>query len=209
MKSFKDFFNQNKKRLASLTIFDIDDTLFKTDTYVHIKKDGKTIKKLTPAEYNVYKLKPKESFDFSEFRSSKIFHETAKPIDSVFKTAKSIINRFSEDKEKRIIVVTARQDLDNRELFLATFKKYGLNTDKVFIERAGNLSLSAGISGAEAKKRIIDDYMSKQTYNIVRMFDDHHENLDKFMELKEKHKASNFIAYYVNKDGNFEKYAEK
>ncbi len=75
-----------ESKTASLTIFDIDDTLFTTDTKIHIVKGGKRIKSLTPAEFNVYKVKSGESLDFSDFRSAEVFQKTAKPIATVFKT---------------------------------------------------------------------------------------------------------------------------
>lgn len=202
MKTFRDHLKESSE-ISSLTIFDIDDTLFTTTTKIHIIFKGKTIHRLSPAEYNVYKLKDGETFDFSEFRSSKVFADTAKPIANVFKTAKAIINRFAEHKHKKIIVVTARADLDDRDLFLDTFKKYGFNTDGIRIERAGNLKKTAG---AEAKKTIIRRYLKKRNYNLVRMFDDHHENLDKFLELKQEFPETSFQAFMIDKEGNIIRY---
>ena len=48
MLKFKEFIVEQKEG-SGLTIFDIDDTLFRTNSKVHVKKDGKTIKKLSPA----------------------------------------------------------------------------------------------------------------------------------------------------------------
>jgi len=127
-----------ESKTASLTIFDIDDTLFTTDTKIHIVKGGKRIKSLTPAEFNVYRVKSGESLDFSDFRSAEVFQKTAKPIATVFKTAKSIISRFSAFANKKIVIVTARGDLDNKNVFLDTFKKYGFDISKVYVHRAGN-----------------------------------------------------------------------
>ena len=56
--------------MGSLTIFDIDDTLFETTALVYVVKDGVVIDKLTNQEYNVYDLKDGESFDFVEFRDA-------------------------------------------------------------------------------------------------------------------------------------------
>ena len=41
-----------------LTIFDIDETMFKTKAKVKVVKNGETIKSLTNQEFNKYKLKP-------------------------------------------------------------------------------------------------------------------------------------------------------
>ena len=75
-------FNQyiiEQKEGSGLTIFDIDDTLFRTNSKVHVKKDGKTITKLSPAEFNSYKLKSGEEFDFSEFTNAQKFYKEARP----------------------------------------------------------------------------------------------------------------------------------
>lgn len=48
-------------------VFDFDDTLVKTDAKVHIYKDGRKIKSLTPSEYNEYELQPGESQNMDDF----------------------------------------------------------------------------------------------------------------------------------------------
>jgi FMN phosphatase YigB (HAD superfamily) len=48
-------------------VFDFDDTLVKTDAKVHIYKDGRRIKSLTPSEYNEYELKPGETQNVDDF----------------------------------------------------------------------------------------------------------------------------------------------
>ena len=63
-----------------LTMFDVDETMFKTKARVHVTKDGKVIKKLTNQEFNKYKLKSGEDFDFGEFTNAKIFNQTSTPI---------------------------------------------------------------------------------------------------------------------------------
>ena len=56
-----------------LTIFDIDETLFHTKAKINIKRDGKVVGSLNNVEYNNYKLKPGEEFDYGQFKSAKIF----------------------------------------------------------------------------------------------------------------------------------------
>jgi hypothetical protein len=187
---------------GSLSVFDIDDTLFSTTTQVLVKKAGKVVEKLTPAEFNVYKLKDGEEFDFAQFRSAKVFADTARPIETVFKTAKKLISKFSMNPDKRIIIVTARADLDDKHLFLDTFKKYGFDTRKVHIYRAGNIKAP----GAEAKKQIVRDQMNAGKYQYARMFDDAKANLDKFMELKQEFPNVHFEAFLIHEDGRITRY---
>ena len=190
---------------SSLTIWDIDDTLFTTDTKVHVVRGGKRIKSLTPAEFNVYKLRTGESLDFSDFRSAKVFADTARPIVSVFKTAKALLSRLGTNPNKKTVIVTARSDLDNKQLFLDTFKKYGFDIDKVHVHRAGNLG--AG-SSADNKKVVIRNLMKKGSYTIVRLFDDAADNLDKFLELQTEFPATKFEAFFVNHQGSISRYTK-
>lgn len=192
-----------ESKLASLTIFDIDDTLFTTDTQVHVLKGGKRIKSLTPAEFNVYKVKNGESLDFSDFRSSDVFAKTAKPIATVFKTAKSIISRFSAFANKKIIIVTARGDLDDKHVFLDTFKKYGFDISKVHVHRAGNVG---GASSAENKKVVIRDLIKDGKYEMIRLFDDAKSNLDALHDLESEFPDMKFETFYVDHSGSISRY---
>ena len=61
--SLKEMLDEGKK----LTVFDFDDTLAKTDSWVYVNKKGKRIAQLDPGEFAVHKLKPGEEYDFSDF----------------------------------------------------------------------------------------------------------------------------------------------
>ena len=132
-----------------LTIFDIDDTLFKTDNKVYIIKNKRIRKKISSAEYAAYKLKEGETFDFREFRDSKLFFEQARPIKVVLKKLKATAKRIKKRKYSEIIFVTARKNMNNKKLFLETFREFGIDIDSIYIERAGNLNLPVH----EAKKK--------------------------------------------------------
>jgi hypothetical protein len=201
MLGFKEYIAENVGA-GSLSVFDIDDTLFHTTTKVYVTKGGKKVGELSPAEFNVYKLKPGEEFDFAQFRSAEVFAKTAKPIETVFKTAKKMINRFRAHPNKRIIICTARADLDDKHLFLDTFKKYGFDISKVHVYRAGNIKAP----GAEAKKQIVRDQMKAGQYSFARMFDDAKANLDKFLELKQEFPEVNFEAFLIHEDGRITRY---
>ena len=51
-----------------LRIFDFDDTLVKTNSFIYVThKDGKT-SKLSPGQYAVYKEQPGDKFDYRDFQ---------------------------------------------------------------------------------------------------------------------------------------------
>lgn len=182
---------------TSLTVFDIDDTLFHTTANVYVMRGERIISKLTPAEFNVYKLKDGEKFDFREFKSASHFAATARPIKNVFTTAKKMMNRLTGSNNK-FIIVTARSDMDDKKLFVDTFRKYGFDIDRSYIHRAGNIDKP----GFAAKKQIIDSEMKKTSYDIVRMFDDSRKNLTVFLELKREYPNTKFEAYFIGSEGS-------
>lgn len=176
---------------TSLSIFDVDDTLFKTNTKVHVVSGNRRIASLTAAQQNVYKLKTGEKYDYSDFRSAAHFAAEARPIELVFNAAKKLIEKPNE--QNKIIIVTGRTDMDDRDLFLATFRKYGFPVDKTHIYRAGKLNRAT----PEAKKIIVDNELEKNKYTLVRMFDDLKTNLDAFLTLRTKYQDIQFKAFLV------------
>ena len=58
----RSLFVESKK----LRVFDFDDTLVKTTSFIYVTNKGKT-RKLTPGQYAVYNEKPGDEFDFSDF----------------------------------------------------------------------------------------------------------------------------------------------
>lgn len=186
-----------ESEVDTINFVDIDDTIFKTDTRIRvIDKEGNVKKKLTTEEFDKYVLKPGESYDFSESLDSDIFYQTAKPIKSVLDKIHNILNNVRNNK---IIFLTARADMNDKDKFLSVFKKYGIPVDDknlVYIERAGNLMLEAPI----AKRIIIEKYLSNGSYKKVRLIDDSEHNLKEFLKLRNKYPNIKFEAVQVTKD---------
>lgn len=182
-----------------LVIFDIDDTLVKTDTKVNVVKDGKVVDRLNSHDFTHYKLKPGEEFDFGAFRDAKEFFEKAKPILPMINQLKNDINTGN-----KVIMVTARADFNDRDTFLNTFERFGINMDKVHVYRAGNIQ--AKIPTETKKKIIIKKVLDTNEYSKVIMYDDAQPNLDLFLSLKDDHPSTKFYAWYVNPKGEAEEY---
>lgn len=178
----------------TLNIFDIDDTLFTSTAKTVVLKDGKPVKRLTSNELLHYKLKPGEKLDFGEFRSGKFFHDNATPIENMIRRAQSAVQG---DTQSKTIIVTARGDLTDKDLFLKKFKDHGFPIDKVHVERAGNVT-RAGASSPLAKAFIIRKYILSGLYNKVRMWDDHPGNLSMLLKLGKMHPEIKIEAYLVN-----------
>lgn len=190
----------NSKKIG-LTIFDIDETLFHTKAKVQVVKEGKVIRALDNQQYNSYQLKQGESFDYGQFRSAKIFKETSTPIAKVIKRAKRIIH-FATRKGSKVIIVTARQDMDDKILFKQTFKDHGIDIGRVYVERAGNVGKE---KVSENKVVIFKKYLDTKRYARIRLFDDDKNNLNVFLSLKNVYPNIDFSGYQVFKSGNIKK----
>jgi hypothetical protein len=113
MKGFTEFLTEGADK--GLTIFDIDDTWFVSKARVIVvnTNTGKT-KALTPMEFNSYKLRKHEEYDYGEFRSAKLFYQTATPIGRMVDKAKAIIKNATA-RGSKVIIVTARANMDDKK----------------------------------------------------------------------------------------------
>jgi hypothetical protein len=177
-----------------LVIFDIDDTLVHTQTKVRVMQDGKVVKELNSHDFTHYKLKPGEEFDFENFRNSQEFFNNSKPIIPM-------MNQLKQDiaTGNKVVMVTARADFDDRELFLDTFRKYGVDMGKVHVYRAGNMTQK--VQTEEKKKIIIRNLLDKGNYTKAIMYDDAVPNLTSFVELKDEYANTKFYAWHVSLEG--------
>ena len=199
MKRLKEYIKEQETK-GSLTVFDIDDTLFHTTAQIAVIKDGVVLKRLTNQEYNTYTLNAGEKFDYSEFHDANKFYKESKPIGRMLAKAKAILANSLRNPLSKVIIVTARSNFDNKEKFLQTFRKYGFDIDRVRVERAGNIG---DIEIPAIKKYvIINNYIQDGTYGKVRLFDDSMANLKVFLKLKEKFPKIEFEAWFANSDGS-------
>lgn len=180
----------------SLTIFDIDDTLFHTTAKIKVIKDGKVIRELTNQEFNNYQLLPGEQFDFGEFRNAEKFNKESVPIRPMIAKLKSLLKNTSG----KIIMLTARADFDDKQTFLSTFARYGIDMSRIHVHRAGNLNLPA--SPADKKAVFVRKYLDSGLYDRVRLYDDSIKNLTVFKDLKSEYPTVDFKAFYVGPMGN-------
>jgi hypothetical protein len=192
-KRFKEFVGS-----GTLTIFDIDETLFHTKAKVKVVKGGKVVRELDNQEFNTYQRKAGEEYDFQEFKSAEVFRKTSIPVVKMIEKAKAIV-KAKKNPHSRAIICTARADFDDKKMFLQTFRDHGLPIDQMHVERAGNLGID---SSAEAKKVVFRKYLNTQNYIKARLYDDAMSNLRAFLELKQEYPHVEFESWFVNPDGS-------
>ena len=203
MLTFKSFIKEQANQTdfggGSLTIFDIDETLFHTTAQIAVVKDKKVVTRLSNSEFNTYTLKAGESFDFSEFRSSDKFTES-KPISRMIEKAKAITKGVAANPLSRVIILTARANFDDKEKFLDVFRNHGLDMSKIRVERAGNILSDHDV--ATKKYIIVHNYLNTKQFSKVRLFDDSMENLRVFLKLRSSFPKIKFEAYFALPNGS-------
>ena len=182
-----------------LTMFDVDETMFKTKAKVKVvNKSGKVVKKLDNQQFNLYKKKAGEEYDFGEFKNAEVFNRTSTPIARMINKVKVIL-RNAVRKGSKVIIVTARPNFDDKELFLDTFRNQGIDIDKIYVERAGNLG---GGPAADNKKVIFRKYLDQKIYKRIRLFDDARSNLKAFLSLQKDYPDVSFEAFLAKPNGS-------
>ena len=184
---------------SKLVIFDIDDTLVNTQTRVHVMRDGQVVRSLNSHDFTHYRLKPGETFDFGDFTDAKEFFNNARPIIPMIDQLKHDINTGN-----KVVMVTARSDFDDRELFLDTFRKFGIDMSRVHVYRAGNIT--DRMATEKKKKLIIRELLRQNYYTKAIMYDDAEPNLHAFVSLKNEYPNTRFYAWHVSSDGEASEY---
>jgi hypothetical protein len=201
MIGLKDYIYEREEG-SGLTIWDIDETLFNTKALIYVMKGAQLVRKLSNQEFNTYKLGAGESFDFREFRDAKHFRDTSEPIAKAINKLIAI-HKNVKAKGSKMIVITARADFDDRDMFLDTFRKQGIDIDDIHVHRAGNLNAP---NSAEGKKIYIKQYLDTGKYTRVRLFDDAVSNLEMFKRLAKEYPNIKFEPYLAHHDGTMTKY---
>jgi len=190
MTKFYRYINERKGDYGKeISFVDIDETIFHTFAKIHVidKETNELIRKLDNQEFNSYTLKPNEKFDFKEFRDAKLFHDTSIPIKPMVERLKTMIERLKvNERGSKIIFLTARSDFDDKNKFLDTFHKHGIDVSfqpTVYVERTGNLKTG---TVEQKKEKIIMDYLKKENYRRIRMIDDHMGNIRQFASIANK-----------------------
>lgn len=204
-----------------ITFLDIDETILRTYARVNIKKDGKTISRLRNHEYLNYVPQEGEVADFSEYTDADVFYNTSEPIMPVIKRIQRMFQKIRE-RGSRVVIVSGREDLNNKAKFLETFKKFGIPIDDIYVERVGNIP-EATNNLPQAKKKVIFKYLATGLYRRARLIDDSRDNCKAFLELenelpeetikkiKEKYNVPegepviDFYALQVMKDGSLKR----
>ena len=150
----RSLFVESKK----LRIFDFDDTLVKTNSFIYVThKDGK-ISKLTPGQYAVYKERPGDTFDYKDFQ------QVTNP--QLIKGYVELLRRMvNSGGSREVFILTARAAERPVSQFI---KDLGISGVKV---------IALGDNNPEKKADWIEDKV-KEGYDDIFFVDDSPKNID-------------------------------
>ena len=84
-----------------LRVFDFDDTLAKSVSYIYVKHKDGSESKLDPAQYAKYEEKPGDEYDFRDFNRM-----LNKP--QVIKKNVNLLKKMLSSGDKKVTILTAR-----------------------------------------------------------------------------------------------------
>jgi hypothetical protein len=162
----RSLFTESKK----LRVFDFDETLVFTKSYIYVKQPNGKEKKLTPGEYAVYQEKPGEEYDFRDFYSV----QEPQELRRITKVLKRIINK---NKGEGVFILTARpQAVDTHvQQYL---KDIGIN-QRIPVTGLQN-------NDPKAKAKWIEDKIDNEGYDDVYFADDSIKNVNAVKDMLRK-----------------------
>ena len=177
IKTYDEFINEfmiHGKHADKVLVFDIDDTLIKSNAKVFVKKNGKIVKRLDTQEYNTYVLRHGETFAYDEFKDlDKMLNAEITPY---FKTMEREYKRGVH-----ISILTARA---GKKLIHDFFiKKSGIDIHPDLIFTIGDDM--SNLSVAEKKAKCIRTLV-QYGYTTLIFFDDNVDNLTEVKSMGHK-----------------------
>ena len=151
----RNLFTESKK----LRVFDFDDTLVKTTSFIYVTNNGKK-KKLTPGEYAVYNEKPGDEFDFSDF--SKV--QNPDEIKKITKVLRRVVSSSGGDG---VHILTARAAHKPIRQYL---KDIGINMSKIYVTALAS-------NNPKDKADWIEDKIDNEGYDDIYFADDSKKNV--------------------------------
>ena len=147
-------------------IFDFDDTIARSDSWVYVMKGGKVIKKLDAAEFAVYTPKTGETFDYRDFdrkiRNPRLIKKNA-----------DLLKKQLSKGGRKVTILTARRLGAPINHF---FKSIGIQPYVVPL----------GDANPQKKAEYVEKQI-KKGYTTIYFMDDSHKNVRAVQALQRKY----------------------
>lgn len=150
-----------------LRVFDLDDTLVKTKSYIYVKHKDGTETTLSPEQYATYNEKPGDEYDFRDF--NRMLNQP-----QVIKKNFKLLQRMLKNPQKKVTILTAR--------------KLGFPIRKFFKDEYGLDVYPVALASNNPKDKA--DWIEKQIkkgYTDVAFMDDSIKNVRAVANLQKKY----------------------
>ena len=144
----------------NLRIFDFDDTLVKTTSFIYITHKGGKKSKLSPAQYAIYNEKPGDVFDFSDFEQVKQPQE--------IKRITNVLRKVVQISKEPVYILTARSAADPIKRYL---KDIGINSNKINV-------IALASNNPKDKADWIEKKIDNEGYDDIYFADDSEKNVE-------------------------------
>ena len=174
-----------------LRVFDWDDTIAKSTSYIYVTHRDGTTTKLDPADYATYNEKPGDFFDFRDFNRTL---NNPKVIEKNFK----LLQRMLENPEKKVTILTARK-------LAFPVRKYLKDTFGMDV-----YVVALGSNNPKDKADWIEKHI-KKGYTDIAFMDDSRKNIQAVDALKSKYPNIRIKTHLVTEhiDDEVQKYVNK
>jgi phosphoglycolate phosphatase-like HAD superfamily hydrolase len=143
-----------------LRVFDFDDTLVKTNSFIYVTHGDGRKSKLTPGQYAVYNEKPDDEMDYSDFQNVK------EPTE--IKKITSVLRRIMKSSGgDGVYILTARSVYKPIKQYL---KDIGVNSNKIYV-------VALASADPKDKSNWIADKIDNEGYDDVYFADDSEKNV--------------------------------
>jgi hypothetical protein len=176
--------------MATLHIFDFDDTLVRSDSLIRITHSDGSREDLTSEEYAKYREQPGDQFDFSDFDA---YPQNPRIVEEVFAELRASI---ALDGPQSVVILTARSNPTPVRQFLKDN-----NIPEIEIHATGD-------SNSMAKARYVLNRLKSEDFDEVRVFEDNAKNIRTIQKVIEptgvRFKSSRVTASGVYSEGHRE-----
>ena len=175
----------------ALRVFDWDDTLATSTSYIYVNhKSGKQTT-LTPAEYAGYKEKSGDEYDFKDF--NKLMNNP-----KIIKRNFDLLQRMLKDPTKKVTILTARK-------LAFPVRKYLKDTFGMDV-----YVVALGSNNPKDKSDWIEKHI-KRGYTSIAFMDDSKKNIDAVDKLKSKYPNVEIKTHLVKEhiEEDIQKYVNK
>jgi hypothetical protein len=183
-----------------LSVIDLDDTLFFANQRIGVMQNGVMVW-MTPQEHHQLDVAGQipHEVDYSFLKSSSDFVSCLKPNDIMIERLILDI----DDPTCDVVIMTARQTMDDIDLFLTAFSQHGIDHSKLDIIFAGDGN-PATVSSHELKRGYFKKFFN-EGYSCISVYDDNMMTLAMLQSMKKDYHEIDIDLYGVLADGSISK----